>query len=268
MRSLGMTPIRFFACAVHRPSLLHHRGCGSGVGISGWLEESVQGGRPCPPDLSRRAVVVVHDLVPRLKRGQGVDGCYEVVTGRGTQGLQFVGEALANLICLHCPDGMQLLVKIWKVRGSPPGLVAHRFGRFIQLRPAVHEHLRAMFESAFGDVRYLEEVVVALEVSAKRLLSEFSERFEIAKQGGDRDSCSLRYLFGCRVGIPFDQTVSHCVGHGKAAAFPPGPAAVDGLVSQSGLGRQRLRCHLRLVSSLQTASLALLSESDSYALIR
>ncbi len=138
MRSLGMTPIRFFAFTVHRPSLMHHLGCASGVGRSEWLEESVQGGRPCPPDLLRCAVVVVHDLVPRLKRGQGADGCYEVVTGRGIQGLQFVGEALANLVRLHRPDGTQPFVNIWKLWSSSPGLAAHRSGRFIQLCPAVN----------------------------------------------------------------------------------------------------------------------------------
>ena len=133
-----MTPIRFFACTLHHPSLLHHLGCASGVGGSEWLEESVHGTRPCPPDLLRCAVVVVHDLFPGLKRGQGADGCYEVVTGRWTQGLQFVGEALADLICLHCSGGMQLFVKIWKIWSSSPGLAAHRSGRFIQLCPAVN----------------------------------------------------------------------------------------------------------------------------------
>ena len=138
MRSLGMTPIRFFALTVHRPSLMHHLGSASGVGRSEWLKESVQGGRPCPPDLLRCAVVVVHDLVPRLKRGQGIDSCYEVVTGRGIQGLQFVGEALANLVRLHRPDGTQPFVNIWKLWSFSPGLAAHRSGRFIQLCPAVN----------------------------------------------------------------------------------------------------------------------------------
>ena len=83
------------AGTVYHPSLLHRLGCASSVGRFGWLEESVHGGRPCPPDLLRCAVVVVHNLVPGLKRGQGADGCYEVVSGRGTQGRQFVGKALS-----------------------------------------------------------------------------------------------------------------------------------------------------------------------------